>query len=57
MSGWRRAVRRNMPVRQAGEDIAQMFSEMVDNMKARAADIRDVASRLVRILSGTETWN
>lgn len=40
-------------VRQAGEDIAQMFSEMDDNMKARAADIRDVASRLVRILSGT----
>lgn len=40
-------------VRQAGEDIAQMFSKMDDNMKARAADIRDVASRLVRILSGT----
>lgn len=53
MSGWRRAVRAEYAVRQAGEDIAQMFSEMDDNMKARAADIRDVASRLVRILSGT----
>lgn len=36
-----------------GENFAGMFAEMDDDyMKARATDMRDVAARLVRILSG-----
>jgi len=40
-------------VQQAGELIAQNFGQMDEYMRARAADIRDVASRLVRVLSDT----
>lgn len=39
-------------VRQAGEHLAELFSEMDEYMQARAADIRDVAARLARTLSG-----
>lgn len=39
-------------VRQAGEYLAELFSEMDEYMQARAADIRDVAARLARTLSG-----
>ena len=40
-------------VRQAGEQCAAMFSAMDDDyMRERAADVRDVAARICRILSG-----
>ena len=40
-------------VRQAGEQCAAMFSAMDDEyMRERAADVRDVAARICRILSG-----
>ena len=40
-------------VRQAGEQCAAMFSAMDDDyMRERAADVRDVAARICRILNG-----
>lgn len=39
-------------VNQAGERIARLFARMDEYMQARAADILDIASRLVRVLSG-----
>ena len=40
-------------VRQAGEQCAAMFSAMDDEyMRERAADVRDIAARICRILSG-----
>lgn len=39
----------------ACDNFAAMFSEMEDNyMKERAADVRDVSDRLIKILSGAE---
>lgn len=38
-----------------GDNFAEMFAVMDDDyMKARAADVRDISNRLVRVLSGTE---
>lgn len=43
-------------VSEAGEEFAEMFAAMEDDyMKARAADIRDVAGRLARIACGADT--
>lgn len=37
----------------AGENFAKLFSSMEDSyMKARAADVRDISERLIRVLSG-----
>ena len=39
-----------------GDNFSSMFAEMDDEyMKARAADIKDISERLVRILSGKDT--
>lgn len=41
-----------------GDNFAEMFASMDDDyMKARAADIKDITNRLVRILSGEEEVN
>lgn len=39
----------------AGDNFAMMFAEMDDEyLKARAADVKDISNRLIRILSGQE---
>lgn len=41
-----------------GDNFATMFAEMDDDyMKARAADVQDISSRLVRVLQGKEECN
>lgn len=41
-----------------GENFARMFSEMEDDyFKARAADVKDISERLVKVLSGIEHDN
>ena len=42
-------------VHQTGENLAEMFASMDDEyMKARSADMRDISSRVVNILSGAD---
>lgn len=42
-------------VRQAGDTFAQMFASMDDAyMQARAADVRDISDRVIRILEGVQ---
>lgn len=41
-----------------GDNFAEMFAEMDDDyMKARAADVQDISSRLIRVLQGKEQSN
>lgn len=49
------AVNAEYAVATTGDNFAAMFSSMDDDyMKARAADVKDISDRLVRILSGTD---
>ncbi len=42
-------------VQEVGESFAEMFASMEESyMQARAADVRDICSRLIRILSGAD---